>query len=160
MPQDTIHVINGIFEPAFVTVSMLEFLERMNLTDTLDWIRYAGVDSYIMHAGGITILAPSNEANAALNPQVRERLLNDDQYLALVTMTHVLGRNYPIKYMVEGETVGGVKDIVFVRKFTNDDGSIRFSVDGGTSANVILSDQFCNDGVVHVLDGFLLPHEV
>lgn len=163
LQQDTIHIIDGLVMPDFASVTLYDVANRLNLTATLAWVKQAGLDNIISNTGGVSILAPSNEADANLDPEIRERMLSDGEYLFLVILAHVSNKNFPVELIRLPEnrlpdgSIGGVSNTIFVRSNVSEDGTVSLHLDNGRYANIVLADQLAFDGMIHVLDNFLIP---
>ncbi|MEM8856172.1 MAG: fasciclin domain-containing protein [Pseudomonadota bacterium] len=123
----------------------------------------AGLVDTLNGEGPFTVFAPVNGAFEALPEGALDGLLADKEALTGVLTYHVVGGA-----SVDAETLvgmiqkdGGSHDISTVAG-----GTITASVDGdnvvltdaqGNTATVVIADVSASNGVVHVIDGVLLP---
>ena len=107
--------------------------------------------------GPFTVLAPNNDAFAALPDGTLDSLLeseNKDQLAAVLTY-HVIAGNVMSSDLNDGqevETVQGETLTVEIR-----DGSVYFVDATGGEAMVLTADVEASNGVVHIIDSVLLP---
>lgn len=113
----------------------------------------AGLVEALQGDGPFTVFAPTNDAFAALPEGTVETLLMDeniDQLQAILKL-HVVAGKIKSKDIAEGttevETLGGETIEV-----VNDGHSITV---GG--AEVIMADVYTSNGVIHAIDGVILP---
>jgi uncharacterized surface protein with fasciclin (FAS1) repeats len=115
--------------------------------------------------GPFTVLAPTNEAFAALPEGTVDTLLLPENKAQLQTVLgcHVipaLALSTDIAQMVEEdggthevETVGGCT----LTLATTADGGVTVTDENGTTANVTIADVRQSNGVIHVIDAVLTP---
>ena len=115
-------------------------------------------------AGPFTVLAPTNEAFAALPAGTVENLLKPEnkEQLAKILTCHVIGAkalSTDIAKMVtddggthEVTTVGGCKLLLKA-----DGGKVTITDEAGGVATVTIADVVQSNGVIHVIDKVLLP---
>lgn len=116
----------------------------------------AGLFDDLENGGPFTLFAPSNDAFEALDPAFAGALNADPELLEAVLFHHALDgslertdlREGPIE-MVDGSTV----DVEI-----GPDGITLTS--GDTSAQVVDADLAASNGVLHVIDGILVPAEI
>ena len=118
-------------------------------------VQAAGLVDTLNGDGPFTVLAPTNEAFeaalAALDLTVEE-LLADTETLTAILTYHVLPLEAPAETVIglNGEEVATVNGA-----------TILITVDGASvmvnEANVLQTDLFASNGVIHVIDAVLLP---
>ncbi len=122
--------------------TLVSLLERTGLNETLS-----------NETQNYTVLAPDDDAFAALSPEVADLLLNSTEseiLLPEVLLYHVIEGSYNASDLSEIgviETVQG-ENLVFTGTAEN------LTVN---EVNVTVADIQCGNGVLHVLDGVLLP---
>lgn len=102
--------------------------------------------------GPFTVFAPTDDAFAKVPKENLEALLKDKKALAGVLTYHVVSGKVlaaDVVKMDSAKTVQG-KSLTIVTK----DGKV--TVNG---VNVVKTDILCKNGVIHVIDGVLLPPE-
>ena len=112
----------------------------------------AGLVDTLKSAGPFTVFAPTDEAFAKLPAGTVEALLKDIPKLTAVLTYHVVAGKVLAADAVkldgkEAKTVQG--------------GSVKISTTGGVklngTSNVVTTDILCTNGVIHVIDGVILP---
>jgi transforming growth factor-beta-induced protein len=112
-------------------------------------VQAAGLEDVLRGPGPFTIFAPTNAAFAALPEGALQGLLADPAALAGVLTYHVVaGRVFAsdLREGLEVATVGG--------------GTLTITLGGGARVNgvaVVAADVLTSNGVIHVIDGVLLP---
>ncbi len=116
--------------------------------------------------GPFTLLAPANDAFAALPEGTVETLLKPESKETLQTILgcHAIpaaAMATDVLTMIENgggeamlETVGGC-----MLKATYTDDKVMFTDENGTSAAVTIADAKSSNGVIHVIDAVLLPKQ-
>jgi uncharacterized surface protein with fasciclin (FAS1) repeats len=126
------------------TVSYLAGLNTLNTA-----VKAAGLRNTLRYDGPFTVFGPTNEAFAALPPGALESLLQDPDALGNILLYHVVPK------IVKAE------DVVKLTEATMANGeTVSISVNGGVmvnDANVIAVDIIARNGVIHVIDGVLIP---
>lgn len=134
------------------TVSRLTGLST--LTTALD---AAGLKSTVKHSGPFTVFAPTNEAFGALPEGTIPALINAPDTLANILLYHVIPDVVTSDIVV---TLNG-QDVEMANTGTVSitvDGNVKLD-DTGTEVtkNVIVVDVPARNGVIHIIDGVLLP---
>jgi len=124
--------------------------KKEGLTILAKAVQAAKLQKTLTVDGPFTVFAPTNEAFEALPPGTLEYLLENPEELKQILLYHV----------VAGEVTAA--DVVGLTSATTLNGAdIMISVMGGVvlngDTNVILTDVFAKNGVVHVIDKVLLP---
>lgn len=113
-------------------------------------VQAAGLVDTLKGDGPFTVFAPTNEAFAALPAGTVEGLLQDPEALAEILTYHV------VPGAVTSDQLAGQR--LSVATVQGDsvhiDGTNGVTVEG---ANVIQADIIASNGVIHVIDGVLLP---
>jgi uncharacterized surface protein with fasciclin (FAS1) repeats len=116
-------------------------------------VQAAGLVDTLSAPGNFTVFAPTNDAFAALPAGTVEALLDDIPALTRILTYHVSPDYYP------AEALLGQRG----RVPTVQGGFIRVDARGAGvhlngSTSVTAPDNFASNGVVHLIDGVLLPH--
>lgn len=112
-------------------------------------VKAAGLQNTLMYNGPFTLFGPTEEAFAALPAGTIPALLNYPQTLSNILLYHV--------------TPGVVKaaDVVNLTEATMaNGGKVTITVNGGVkinNANVLFVDIAARNGVLHIIDGVLIP---
>jgi len=114
-------------------------------------VRQAGLQDELKSAGPFTVFAPTDEAFAKLPAGTLQSLAKDRAALRNILLYHV----------VSGE-VAAAQVVGLSSASTLQGGSVSIAVQGGTvvlngTTNVIATDVFATNGVIHVIDSVLLP---
>jgi len=130
-------------------------------------VKAAGLVDTLKGPGPFTVLAPTNEAFAALPAGTVDNLLkpeNKDQLVKILTC-HVIGAkalstDITSMAMADGgthevTTVGGCK--LWLKA---DGGKVTITDEAGGVANVTIADVIQSNGVIHVIDKVLIPSDV
>jgi uncharacterized surface protein with fasciclin (FAS1) repeats len=116
-------------------------------------VQAAGLVDTLSSAGNFTVFAPTNAAFDALPPGTLDSLLADTDALTNVLTYHVSADYYPAEALVGQRgripTVQGD----FIRLDARGSG---VHLNGNVA--VTTPDVFASNGVVHIIDGVLLPH--
>ncbi len=101
----------------------------------------------------VTLFAPSNDAFDALTPDQAGRLNADPELLAAILEQHVVAGELMLADIEKGPltTVGGSRVVV------DGDGDEVVLRSAGSTATVTDADLVMSDGIVHVVDGLLVP---
>jgi uncharacterized surface protein with fasciclin (FAS1) repeats len=122
-------------------------------------VQAAGLEETLRGEGPFTVFAPTDEAFAALPEGTVEALLEDPTGdLASILTYHVVAGEVLAADVVgldgqEVETVNGATFTVGV----GDDGSVTLTDATGNEVGVVQTDIATSNGVIHVIDGVLLP---
>jgi len=127
-------------------------------------VQAGGLVETLAGPGPFTVFAPTNAAFAALPEGTVETLLkpeNKDQLVQILTC-HVVGAEVMSEALVsmigekggmlEVETLGGCKLTAMV-----EDGKVMIADENGNKVTVAAADIDASNGVIHVIDGVILP---
>ncbi len=147
-----VHVVDSVLLPETRTIADLVG-EDPHLLMLAGALGAAGLTSQLgaENDGPWTVLAPSNEAFAALGEDVLARIAAEPRRLNEILAAHVIpSRVYRDEMLAQGSTrsLGGGNTIAF----TLSDG--RVTADG---ASILRADIPAANGVVHIIDRVLLP---
>lgn len=135
-----------------------------NLSTLVTAVQAAGLVDTLNGPGPFTVFAPTNDAFAAVPQATLNALLQPENKAQLTTVLtyHVVpGRIDAAELMRRIRAGGGTASVATVQG-----GALRFSMMGdrvmimgnnGSSAHVTTADVGQSNGVVHVIDGVLLP---
>lgn len=124
-----------------------------DLSTLVTAVQAAGLVDTLSAPGNFTVFAPTNAAFAALPAGTLDSLLADPEALANVLTYHVSADYYPAEALIGQHgripTVQGD----FIRLDARGSG---VHLNGNVA--VTTPDVFASNGVVHIIDGVLLPH--
>jgi transforming growth factor-beta-induced protein len=161
---------NALMAPALLALAMplaacgddpVRPVTEMDITETaaaagafqtlLTAVEAAGLTETLRGAGPFTVFAPTDAAFAALPAGTVEALLADTEALTEILLYHVVPGRILAGDLADGQivtTAGG-------REF-------RVTLTGGArvnDVNIVQTDVMASNGVIHVIDGVLLPVE-
>lgn len=145
-----IHVIDDVLAPQPI-LDMVQTARKAGSFNTLlTALEAAGLTTTLEGAGPFTVFAPTDEAFAALPAGTLDALLADPAALAAILTYHV----------VEGEVPAS--QVVGLASATTINGAdVAISVSGGNvminDADVVATDVYATNGVIHVINKVLLP---
>ncbi|MCL4248705.1 MAG: fasciclin domain-containing protein [Anaerolineae bacterium] len=134
--------------------TLSEFLVNDGRFGTLlDAVGAAGLSDALNSDGPLTVLAPTDDAFAALPLGALDYLLNNPELLTQVLSAHVIPGKYTLRQLVSGPTLdsAGGEPITFALS-----GGL-LAANGATISSV---DQVTSNGVVQVLDSVIVPSAV
>lgn len=123
----------------------------------------AGLAPTLSSGGPFTVFAPTDDAFKKLPAGTVENLLKPESKATLVSILkyHVVSGKVPASAVVKlasGTKVGTLNgEKVIVRKM---DGKVMLDPGTGGKVNVIKTDVMASNGIIHVIDGVLLPPTV
>merc|ERR1711907_423073 len=147
-----IHIVDGVLIPpaAPATKNLVQLAESVkDLSTLVAAVVAGGLADTLSSPGPFTVFAPTNEAFAALPAGVLTKLMRPESKKELIDILtyHVL----PEKAVktVEGKPL----------HVTEWGGKVRLgsSLESKDLKNVIKADNLASNGVVHIIDGVLLP---
>jgi uncharacterized surface protein with fasciclin (FAS1) repeats len=117
----------------------------------------AGLVDTLKGDGPFTVFAPTDEAFAALPKGALEKLVADKEKLTEVLTYHVVAGEVMASQVagMDGEKVTTVQGGTFTVKVA--DGKVSLTDGSGNTVNVVKTDVTASNGVIHVLDGVLMP---
>lgn len=157
-----VHVINGMMLPDLMLPNLVEAAQAAGLSVLIDAVTAAGLGNALLNADAITVFAPTNAAFLAALEAFDAENLNQlvSRIGGIENLQTVLG--FHVVPAVSFST-----DLNATNSFTTLAGqelTVRAGASGvtvtdalGNTANVVASDVAIENGVVHVIDGVLLP---
>jgi arabinogalactan oligomer/maltooligosaccharide transport system substrate-binding protein len=128
-------------------------MEAGNLSTLITAVTAGGLVETLAGEGPYTVFAPIDESFATLPPGTLEAVLADPALLTQILTFHVVPGEYSaedLMGMTSLPTVLGVDLVVEV----DADGNI---VLGGGQATVVTADLHASNGIIHLIDGVLVP---
>lgn len=119
--------------------------EAGNLSIFLKAVQVAGLSKALMSKGSFTVFAPSNKAFRALPPQLLKAALKNPAKLAMILKYHVLAAKVTSQELLK---------VNKARTLQGDSLTVGLSVNG---KRVIRANLVASNGVIHVIDGVMLP---
>ena len=117
----------------------------------------AGLVETLKGDGPLTVFAPTDEAFAALPDGALDDLVADKEKLTEVLTYHVVAGEVMASAVagMDGDKVTTVQGGTFTVKVA--DGKVSLTDAAGNTVNVIQTDVTASNGVIHVIDGVLMP---
>jgi len=156
-----VHVIDGVLLPTLTLPDVVTAASDAGLSTLLDAVTAAGLETTLTDADDITVFAPSNEAFAQLLAEYGAADLDaliakiGAQTVTDVLTYHVVASSEFSYQLSDGMTVTTLEGSDLTVN-VDDTGVSITDVDGRTY-NVTTPDVAIANGVVHVIDGVLLP---
>ncbi|CAM2070057.1 Fasciclin domain-containing protein [Sulfidibacter corallicola] len=149
-----IHVIDAVLIPPTQTQDDIVDTAAAagDFTTLLQAAEAAGLVDALRGDGPLTVFAPTDDAFAALPAGTLDALLADPEALADILLYHV----------VSGQVLAAdVVSLDTVEMLNGDTATITANDDGVkiNDANVVATDILASNGVIHVIDGVLIPPE-
>jgi transforming growth factor-beta-induced protein len=155
-----VHVIDGVLVPSDVVLPAVDILNTatgaVNLTSLVAALTAANLASVFAAPGGpYTVFAPINAAFAAANSKATD---TNDKLVDVLKYHVVEGRYYSddLSHLSSLVTLEGKN--VTVDLYSGS--TVQIKSIGGVTANVIVADIDCSNGVVHFIDAVLLPERI
>jgi len=163
--------IDGVILPPSALLDIATYAEIVSDIDVIPYsfksllslLQLADLSEYISSTSPITLLAPHDSAIEKLEPAFVDYLadpLNKDM-LVKVLQYHIIAGNKYSKYIVSGknvETINGDSVRVFKNIKFGQYKSSKMVIN--LKATVVDSDVLASNGVIHVIDVFLVPDDV
>jgi len=117
----------------------------------------AGLVETLKGDGPFTVFAPTDEAFAALPKGALDKLVADKKKLTAVLTYHVIPGEVMASQVtgMNGQKVKTVQGGEITIKVA--DGKVTLTDAAGNTVNVIKTDVTASNGVIHVIDGVLMP---
>lgn len=145
-----VHLLDRVMEPA--QDSILSVLEAdSQFTSFLSALEAKGLAEALGEDGQFTVFAPTDEAFSRLDPRTREKVLGAGSCSAGILEAHVLATGLcsaSVQGRIQVHTLQGSH----LQLERDEDGNIL--VEG---VKLILTDKIATNGVIHVIDGVILP---
>jgi len=154
-----VHIIDGVLIPP-ATPNIVELAESVkDLSTLVAAVVAGGLADTLSSPGPFTVFAPTNEAFAALPAGVLTKLMKPQSKKELIDILtyHVLPEKVLSKDLKPFQAVKTVEGKPL--HVTEWGGKVRLgsSLESKDLKNVIKADNLASNGVVHIIDGVLLP---
>ena len=140
--------------------NIVQLAERVpDLSTLVSAVVAAGLADTLSSAGKFTVFAPTNEAFKALPAGTLETLLKPENKakLADILKYHVLPEEVLSRFLRTSQDVKTVEGKSL--HVTRSGDKVRVGPNSKDLKNVIKADNLASNGVVHIIDGVLLPAE-
>jgi uncharacterized surface protein with fasciclin (FAS1) repeats len=122
----------------------------------VELVTAAGLVETLSGDGPFTVFAPTNDAFAAVPAEVLEGLGADTEALTAVLTYHVVSGKVMAADLSDGQEVTTVEGTIFTVNIA-EDGAVTLTDGAGQTIAVSATDIEASNGVIHVIDGVLLP---
>lgn len=157
-----VHVIDGVLLPELSLPNVVEAAQAANLSTLLDAVTAAGLGQTLLDAEAITVFAPTNEAFATLLTDLGFATLDElVAGLGLEAVTKVLGFHVVPATAFSFDLAEGMQTVTTLAgedlTVNRSGATVTVTDSQGSTFNVIAADVAIENGVVHVIDGVLVP---
>ena len=157
-----VHVIDGVLLPELELPNLVEAATAANLTILLNAVTAANVGGALLDAEAITVFAPTNQAFvdllAALNLNSLEEVVST---LGIDAVTKILQFHVVPATAFSFDLESGDQMVPTLSgemlTVTRNGSNVTVTDKAGNTFNVVAADVAIENGVVHVIDGVLLP---
>lgn len=157
-----VHVIDGVLLPELDLPNVVEAAQAANLTVLLDAVTAAGLGGTLLDQEAMTVFAPTNQAFLdlleALNLGSLQELINT---LGVDAVTKVLGFHVVPATAFSFDLAEGAQQVPTLAgenlTVTRSGNNVTVTDASGNTYNVVVADVAIENGVVHVIDGVVLP---
>ncbi|GMQ24231.1 hypothetical protein Aoki45_09130 [Algoriphagus sp. oki45] len=157
-----VHVIDGVLLPELDLPNVVEAAQAANLTVLLDAVTAAGLGGTLLGQEAMTVFAPTNQAFLnlldALNLNSLQELINT---LGADAVTKVLGFHVVPATAFSFDLAQGAQQVPTLAgenlTVTRTGNNVTVTDAAGNTYNVVVADVAIENGVVHVIDGVVLP---
>merc|ERR1712072_982937 len=155
-----VHIIDGVLLPPSSTKNIVQLAESVKDLSTLVAAVVAGdLADTLSSPGPFTVFAPTNKAFAALPAGTLTKLMKPENKKELVDILtyHVLPEKVLSTDLQASQAVKTVEGRLL--QVTKSDGHVRVgaSLDSKDLKSVTAADNLASNGVVHIIDGVLIP---
>jgi transforming growth factor-beta-induced protein len=152
-----IFTIDSVLLPTTIFPNSVADAARLaGLTTLSDLITISGLTTTLLGAGPFTLLAPTNEAFAALSPAFLAQLRSEPATIRSILLNHVITQYYPTTKLQSGISLNSVYgEAINVTRSSSV--SITFTSVAGVVADLVVQNLFAQNGVVQVIDEVLIP---
>lgn len=157
-----VHVIDRVLLPTIELPNVVEAAQAANLTTLLQAVTAAGLGNTLLNAQSITVFAPTNAAFSALLSSFGFSSLDAMvSALGLPAVTKVLGFHVVPATAFSFDLASGTQMVPTLAgemlTVTRSGNNVTVTDKTGKTYNVVVADVAIKNGVVHVIDGVVLP---
>lgn len=157
-----VHVIDKVLLPTIDLPNVVEAAQAANLTTLIQAVTAAGLGNTLLSQPAMTVFAPTNAAFSKLLSDLGYNSLNAMvAALGLPTVTKVLGFHVVPATAFSFNLAAGAQQVPTLAGemliVTRTGNNVTVTDKAGKTFNVVVADVAIENGVVHVIDGVLLP---
>ena len=145
-----IHAIDTVLMPEGVLDIIRTTIYAGSFTTLLTALEAADLVRALEDLGPFTVFAPTDDAFAALDPDLLTYLLDNPTKLAEVLLHHVVSGSFTAEEVLEHGCLTTLQE-GFLNIHVVDSAVM---IDGAT---IIATDIICSNGIIHVIDAVLIP---
>jgi transforming growth factor-beta-induced protein len=157
-----VHVIDRVLLPTIDLPNVVEAAQAANLTVLLQAVTAAGLGNTLLNQQAMTVFAPTNQAFTnllqTLNFSSLQAMINA---LGLPAVTKVLGFHVVPATAFSFNLAAGTQEVPTLAgemlRVTRNGNNVTVTDKAGKTYNVVVADVAIENGVVHVIDGVVLP---
>lgn len=157
-----VHVIDGVLLPELSIPNVVEAATAAGLTVLLDAVTAANLGGALLDAEAITVFAPTNQAFVNLLEALNLNSLGElVEALGIDAVTKVLGYHVVPAVAFSFDLADGSQTVPTLAgeelTVTKTSSGVTVTDTAGNTFNVVAADVAIANGVVHVIDGVVLP---
>ncbi len=126
-----------------------------NFSTLVDLVTQAGLVETLSADGEFTVFAPTNDAFAKVDPATLEALGANTEALTQVLTYHAVAAIALSSDLTDGQVIETVEGSSITVNIDGD--KVSLTTDAGQTVNVTAVDIEASNGVIHVIDGVLIP---
>jgi transforming growth factor-beta-induced protein len=155
-------VIDRVLLPSIDLPNVVEAAQAANLTVLLQAVTAAGLGNTLLNQQAMTVFAPTNQAFTNLLQKLGFGSLQEMiNALGAPAVTKVLGFHVVPATAFSFNLASGPQDVPTLAgetlRVTRTGNNVTVTDKAGNTFNVVVADVAIENGVVHVIDGVLLP---
>jgi uncharacterized surface protein with fasciclin (FAS1) repeats len=150
-----IHLIDKVILPSDKNIVELAQASAPEFSILVEAVIEAGLDTTLSGPGPFTVFAPTDAAFAALLVELdvtKEELFADPDALAKVLTYHVVGDR-----VLAAQVPIGTPIVTVETGELTVDGTLTITDENERTSNIVTTDLFATNGVIHVIDKVLRP---
>ena len=157
-----VHVIDGVMLPTIKLPNVVEAAQAANLTTLLQAVTAANLGSTLLSQQSMTVFAPTNQAFANLLSSLGLSSLTElINTLGANAVSKVLGFHVVPTTAFSFNLAQGAQQVPTLAgemlTVTRSGNNVKLTDKAGKTYTVVVADVAIENGVVHVIDGVLLP---
>jgi transforming growth factor-beta-induced protein len=157
-----VHVIDKVLLPTITLPTVVEAAQAANLTVLLQAVTAAGLGNTLLNQQAMTVFAPTNQAFTNLLQKLGFASLQEMiNTLGAPAVTKVLGFHVVPATAFSFNLASGAQEVPTLAgemlTVTRNGANVTVKDKAGNTFNVVAADVAIRNGVVHVIDGVLLP---
>jgi len=131
-------------------------IKNGNFKTLVQALNVSSQTSFLKNVGPLTVFAPNDAAFAKLPPELLQRLFRPESHFELADILeyHIVPQNLTVEAISKLNPPVRLETVVGRGLFVTKNGD-QLKID---NANVVTSDVFATNGIIHIIDEVLFPH--